>query len=189
MIVLPRAAYRRSAWKNGGGVTHEIIRVPVDGDFQWRLSVAEIVRSGPFSDFTGYSRTMVLLAGEGLTLRAPGGGSTVLSAPGQLIQFDGATSMQCELTGGPCTDLNLMVAHAVGAIGAHVQTLQEPVTVPSARLQTRVVFALQQSVALTDSTGHRRILSTWDTAVCAAADGEVICSSDAANARVFIAAF
>ena len=64
MILLPRAAYRRSVWKNGGGVTHEIIRVPAEGDFHWRLSVAEIDRSGPFSDFTGYSRTMVLLAGS-----------------------------------------------------------------------------------------------------------------------------
>ena len=189
MILLPRAAYRRSAWKNGGGVTHEIIRVPAEGDFHWRLSVAEIERSGPFSDFTGYSRTMVLLAGNGLSLRAPDGISTDLNAPGDLLQFDGATRMHCELRDGPCTDLNLMVADSAGPISARLQPVRKSFAVHESTRQTRIVFAVRDAVTLIDSNGNRRSLSAWDTAVCTAQDGEVICSGDAASARVFIASF
>ena len=189
MILLPRAAYRRAAWKNGGGVTHEVTRVPAEGDFQWRLSVAEIARSGPFSDFSGYSRTMVLLAGDGLTLRASDGGSHGLTTPGDLIQFDGAEHMHCDLTDGPCADLNLMVADSAGAISARVQSVQTSFSVQDPRHQTRIVFAVDDTVALTDSRGNQLKLSTWDTAVCTAPDGEVICCSDTASARVFIATF
>ncbi len=189
MILLPRAAYRRSAWKNGGGVTREIIRVPAEGDFEWRLSVAEIAQSGPFSDFSGYSRTMVLLAGDGLTLRASGGVSEGLTTPGDLIQFDGAVHMHCDLADGPCTDLNLMVADAAGAISARVQSVQKSFSVQDSLQQTRIVFVVNETVALADSSGNHLMLSTWDTAVCTALDGEVICSSDTASARVFIATF
>ena len=186
---MPRAAYRRSAWKNGGGVTHEVTRVPSEGDFQWRLSVAEIARSGPFSDFSGYSRIMVLLAGNGLSLRAPDGISADLNVPGDLLQFDGATRMNCELRDGPCTDLNLMVADSVGPIFARVQSAQTSFAVQDSMQQTRIVFAVRDAVTLIDSNGNRRTLSEWDTAVCTKQDGEVICSSDTAAARACIASF
>jgi len=51
-----------------------MIRVPATGDpFLWRVSIAQIDASGPFSNFTGYSRKMVLLRGAGLRLKFAAG--------------------------------------------------------------------------------------------------------------------
>src|SRR5687768_11288563 len=60
--------YRRQPWKNGGGFTTELMVEP-DGDrWLWRLSIANVEQSGPFSDFAGYERTLMLLSGEGMEL-------------------------------------------------------------------------------------------------------------------------
>jgi environmental stress-induced protein Ves len=40
-------------WKNGGGVTRELLAWPGGGDWQVRISVAEIEADGPFSSFPG----------------------------------------------------------------------------------------------------------------------------------------
>ena len=46
------------------------MRYPAAGDeFRWRVSVAHIDGSGPFSDFAAYNRKMVLLRGAGIALR------------------------------------------------------------------------------------------------------------------------
>ena len=53
------ADYRAMAWKNGQGMTREIAREPGDGDFLWRLSIAEVAASGDFSlRFVGQSRNV-----------------------------------------------------------------------------------------------------------------------------------
>ena len=110
MTVLPRQGYRRMPWKNGGGITWEILREPADAEhYDWRLSMAEISAPGPFSDFSGYQRHLLLFEGPGLVLKAPGEADRTLARRGDLASFDGALPMQCELPGGPCTDLNLIV--------------------------------------------------------------------------------
>ena len=56
-------AWRVQPWKNGRGVTSEVIRVPDTDDYHLRISVAEVIESGPFSTFPGYTRWSLLLAG------------------------------------------------------------------------------------------------------------------------------
>ena len=59
MIILRASSYRTVAWKNGGGMTREILREPAEPTpFDWRLSLATIDSSGPFSAFAGYQRTV-----------------------------------------------------------------------------------------------------------------------------------
>ena len=54
MQIIHPASFVARPWKNGGGITHEVIRVPADPeDFRWRVSMAEVAASGPFSRFTG----------------------------------------------------------------------------------------------------------------------------------------
>ncbi|HEY8013105.1 MAG TPA: HutD family protein, partial [Dongiaceae bacterium] len=62
------ADYRAMAWKNGQGMTREIAREPGEGDFLWRLSIAEVAASGDFSLFPGYDRTITLIEGAGIRL-------------------------------------------------------------------------------------------------------------------------
>ena len=69
--VLRPADYKRMPWKNGGGMTTELAVYPSDaGDaFDWRISIADIETSGPFSTFAGYDRVIGLLEGIGMELR------------------------------------------------------------------------------------------------------------------------
>ena len=62
--LLDPAQYRRTPWKNGGGTTIDIAE---QGDV-WRFGRTPIVASGPFSDYAGFDRVQVLVAGRGLVL-------------------------------------------------------------------------------------------------------------------------
>jgi uncharacterized protein len=98
-------------WKNGGGVTREMHREPAGAAvFDWRLSLATVDSSGPFSAFDGYTRTLVLVEGAGLDLSFGQHGGARLVAAGQLVSFDGAWPTSCELVDGRTTDLNLIAA-------------------------------------------------------------------------------
>lgn len=61
MKVIAQDAWRAQTWKNGAGITHEIWRTPDDGDFDIRVSVAQVTRSGAFSQFPGYRRWSFLV--------------------------------------------------------------------------------------------------------------------------------
>jgi environmental stress-induced protein Ves len=73
------------------------------------LSLAEVVQSGPFSDFTGYDRTIVLVDGAGMDLAVDGNEAVRLRDPGRPFAFDGGAKADCTLLDGPVRDLNLMV--------------------------------------------------------------------------------
>jgi environmental stress-induced protein Ves len=99
-------------WKNGGGATRELARHPAEGDFDWRLSVAEVAESGPFSEFPGVDRIIVLLSGAGMDLAVQGGvddGLVELRQPHGHHEFAGELAVSALLVDGPSTDLNLMV--------------------------------------------------------------------------------
>ena len=109
VVALPANEYRRERWKNGAGWTREILRWPRDAeDWDWRLSIAEVARDGPFSAFPGVDRELVLLAGEGMRLVFEDGEVAQLQPPHDRVRFAGERALQCELTGGPTQDFNLM---------------------------------------------------------------------------------
>ncbi|MEP6882581.1 MAG: HutD family protein, partial [Dokdonella sp.] len=57
--------YQRNRWKNDGGWTTEIASEPLAdaaSGFRWRVSIAEIETDGPFSQFTGVERDLLLLS-------------------------------------------------------------------------------------------------------------------------------
>lgn len=94
-------------WRNGAGTTREYCKVGGE-EFDWRLSVAEIVQAGPFSTFPGIDRILVLLTGDGVHLRFGTGEVVSLAQPLQLVRFAGETAVDSTPLGGATTDLNLM---------------------------------------------------------------------------------
>lgn len=93
-------------WKNGGGVTREIAVAKVRGKNIWRLSMADVAVDGPFSDFTGLTRILTVIRGNGMDLiSAQGNISADLNRP---VRFDGALQINSVLKDGPIQDLNLM---------------------------------------------------------------------------------
>jgi environmental stress-induced protein Ves len=62
--------FKRLPWKNGKGETIELA-INEGGslaDFDWRISMASVTEDGPFSDFSGYQRHLLLLKGIGIEL-------------------------------------------------------------------------------------------------------------------------
>ena len=76
MALILRARERVAVpWKNGGGVTRTVAVHPPGSDlktFDWRVSIAEVRSSGPFSVFSGVERHMAVLSGR-LSLSIDGG--------------------------------------------------------------------------------------------------------------------
>jgi environmental stress-induced protein Ves len=165
MQIVRRSSLVPVPWKNGGGITHEMIRAPATGDpFLWRVSIAKIDASGPFSNFTGYSRKMVLLRGAGLRLRFAAGSDRYLHDIGDMTEFDGAVATECELLDGPCTDLNLMVSASVTGARAWVERLLEPRPLRPAFRGTVLAFAISGIVSVELENREATRLQAWDLA-------------------------
>jgi environmental stress-induced protein Ves len=104
-------------WRNGGGVTRELLAWPGPADWRLRISVADIAADGPFSAFPGVRRCFVLLSGEGVALDFAD--RSLKLRPGDApLAFDGAAAPGCRLVGGPVRDLNLMIRGGTGGMAA-----------------------------------------------------------------------
>ncbi|ESY65520.1 HutD family protein [Mesorhizobium sp. M0051] len=111
MRILRAAEYRSMPWKNGGGVTTEIAVSPTGAgldDFDWRVSMARVESSGPFSQFAGIDRTLAVLEGEGIILEIAGYPPTSINRATALFSFPADVQSSATLIGGPITDLNVM---------------------------------------------------------------------------------
>ena len=102
----PASQFTRMPWKNGGGVTHEIFRFPdSDGEWQWRVSIADVASDGAFSLFPGCMRSLTLLSGEGMRLDFVDR-SVELMPPYSSAIFSGDEILSAQLLDGPTTDFN-----------------------------------------------------------------------------------
>jgi environmental stress-induced protein Ves len=129
--ILSPAEFRTQPWKNGGGVTHEIVRWPDSGDHDVRVSLAEVRTPGPFSRFAGYRRWSFLAAGAPVVLDGEGIVHELV-ALGDHLEVDGDVAIGCGLPAGPTRLLNVLVRDGVA-----VQIGRGP-----CRLPVRLAFAL-----------------------------------------------
>ena len=104
LIPLKPEDYRRTPWKNGGGVS---VDIAVGPDEMWRFGRTPITAGGPFSDYTGFDRLQVLVAGRGLVLQTPEGEIDV-RRPFQPVRFAGETPIVSRLEAGPVEVVNLI---------------------------------------------------------------------------------
>jgi len=153
-------------WKNGGGVTREIVCQPPGAGlhgFDWRVSIATIVASGPFSAFPGVDRVIMLLDGAGVRLH----GTDIehrLDTAHAPFAFAGDTALDCELLDGLSTDFNLMTRRS--RLRADVRLLAA--AGPIAPAAEGLVLALRGAWHL--QSGADRLLCAagrgvwWDTA-------------------------
>jgi environmental stress-induced protein Ves len=95
--IVPRAAFVERPWRNGGGVSWEALAHP-DGD--WAINLAEIARDGPFSDWSGFDRTLTPVRGEGLALN----GIEIARPHG----FDGGLPVHATVAAGPVLVFNVL---------------------------------------------------------------------------------
>ena len=107
MITVHLADVKPLPWKNGGGFSRDLLAWPSRRDWQLRISVAEVARSGPFSAYPGVDRWFAVAQGAGVVLHFTGGSRTLTEASAPL-HFDGAAAPACDLVDGTTLDLNLM---------------------------------------------------------------------------------
>ncbi len=168
MSVARGLAYRlpareRSAvpWKNGGGITREVLAHPAGADlshFDWRVSTAEVRSAGPFSAFTGIDRTLCVLEGE-LELTDADGTVRRLSGESEPWQFPGELAVEGRPVGKAVTDLNVMTRRA--RFTARVRRCRAPcLLMPQA--ETTLLFALAPLRCAGEGASIE--LALWDAA-------------------------
>lgn len=105
------AGYRRTPWKNGGGMTVDI----AEEDGVWRFGRTPITAPGPFSDYTGFDRVQVLVAGRGLVLQTPDGEIDVRRKL-MPVRFGGETKIESRLEAGQVEVVNLIARREAASI-------------------------------------------------------------------------
>ncbi len=105
-------------WRNGDGQTRELLVWPPEGEWQLRISRADIAADGPFSAFPGVQRWFAVLQGSGVELALPM--PQTLRAGDAPLEFDGTAAPDCRLLDGPTQDLNLMARQGQGYMQAAI---------------------------------------------------------------------
>lgn len=142
--------YRRMVWKNGGGITTEIARSAGDGDFDWRISIAEIAQDGDFSIFPEVDRELMLLDGGGVELLIGSDAAVALTRRYQKHAFPGEAPVSCRLLDGPTRDFNVMVRRGRYAAELLARPLVGPQLLFPAAGTIWLVHVAHGNVALND---------------------------------------
>jgi uncharacterized protein len=117
--ILTPAEFRSQPWKNGGGVTHEIVRWPdsdaSDDPYEIRISIADDRTPGPFSRFPGYRRWSFLAGSAPIVLEVAGTVRELVTL-GDHLEVGGDVAITCALPAGPTRLFNILVRDGVDAI-------------------------------------------------------------------------
>jgi environmental stress-induced protein Ves len=184
-ILIPFAGLAPVPWKNGGGSTTQIAIAPPEAgldDFEWRISLATIATDGPFSQFAGVDRTLVLVEGNGITLDIDGETSVLLCDDEPLAAFAGEDQVHAKLNRGPTTDFNVMTRRdcCIHEFGRRRLSGESSF---ATRADVTVLF-LAQGDAITVSSDAERIgMVRYDAVVF---EGEALWKLEAAQAEIFI---
>jgi environmental stress-induced protein Ves len=173
MQILRTSDLIETPWKNGGGVTRNIA-ARMDGDaIIWRLSMADVAKAGPFSNFDGLTRILTVIDGTGMSLHSEGETWPAdLAVP---VTFDGSATVNATLGNGPIRDFNLMFDPTRCVGSAHCVT--HAGTLASSG-QTAVLHVIKGTATL-DESGD--VLAVGDTAI---KDGAPLMYNVSANACV-----
>lgn len=166
MKILRFRDYPEVPWKNGQGITRDILRSPDNSEqFDWGLSLADLERSSAFSAFSGYDRTITPINGHGFTLSFEDGHVETLDTLNRPYSFDGGAALRCDLLDGKCQVFNLKVRRNTAAATWQIRDLGAPLTLDAVPHTAQMVFALGDGVTLDTGTGNPHTLDTWDCAV------------------------
>jgi len=178
------ASLRPTPWKNGGGVTTELAMSPPGAgldDFDWRVSLASIAEDGPFSQFPGVDRTLVLVAGDGVLLDF-GDERVVLSPSEPLVEFAGEDPVHATVHGQSTLDFNVLTRR--GRYRHRIEPFVVCGSVPLPRRSgTTLVFLADGESLSVGSARERLALVRYDLLVL---DGEQAWTLESAQATVFV---
>jgi hypothetical protein len=159
--ILHSTDYQRMPWRNGGGTTTEIWKATSPaGEMFWRLSIADVASDGPFSEFPGIDRWIMVIQGNGMELKIDELGTKRLDRLFEPLFFPGDAKTDCRLLDGPIRDFNFMVARRFGKGSLQVLDLAAGTYAPLGE-NTAAVHVLRGGIAI--ETGDVRDLIADDT--------------------------
>jgi len=149
--VLRSSGYRSTPWRNGAGTTREVAaEAATDGaGFRWRVSIAQVADSGPFSDFPGVDRIIVPLDTAGLHLTVDGAQQPVSQF--EPFAFPGEAATAARLSTGSTRDLNVMWRRDICRASVEIVETDKPWAIPPATSQARLCVMLFATATVTDT--------------------------------------
>ncbi len=155
-IIAPKQ-FKTVAWKNGLGETTELA-INSGGtlnNFDWRLSIASVVEDGVFSNFTGYTRNLILIEGNGLNLQHNDSKIDKLNNLLDLATFDGGDKTVGNLHSGEITDFNIITR--TECFDTKVITQNKAVKHPLEKVDLCFVYSLYRDAELVVNTSQQVI--------------------------------
>ena len=179
--------YRRMRWKNGLGETAEVAIEPAGAAldrFDWRVSMARVESSGPFSAFAGIDRTLTVLDGAGFRLAVEGHPVAELTPGSAPFPFPGDRPASATLLAGPVTDLNVMTRRADWWHGVRRLGPDETAAGRTARATALVVCAGRSAIVRTGGTSVE--LGALDTLLVSDASANIEVAAATAGGLVLV---
>jgi environmental stress-induced protein Ves len=144
---------RSNQWKNGGGTTVEVVSAPKGAslsDFAWRVSIADVIHDGPFSEFEGVDRIIMVIEGAGLILKGNDVEQTL--GPMRPFNFSGDLVTTARLIDGPTRDINIMTRRELVTADLAVKPVpwQKKVAVEVMKNEELVVIAASGNFSMRD---------------------------------------
>ncbi|CAM5368494.1 HutD family protein [Streptomyces xanthochromogenes] len=174
MRTLRAADLRAVPWRNGGGVTRNILAHPEGAgtaDFVWRVSLADVGADGPFSGFPGVDRILTVVEGAGMDLLV-GGRRRLVDERFVPQRFPGDAPTDCRLLAGPVVNFNVMFrrgtpAPAVAVVRggltvagpALVVALDAPAHVGGVRLDPYDAQLVEPGATTVRAEGHAAVVT------------------------------
>lgn len=179
MEIIRYAELKAHPWRNGGGVTREVARHPrttsmqtalqtgprdtgQDNAWDWRVSIAEVSKAGPFSAYTGMDRVLTVIDGDLLLLSVDGAEHPLEKY--RPFRFSGDADSAGALPTGDIRDLNVITRN--GAFKGYTSIIE------LSKKRAHPVFAGQIGILLqgqgTVSPGTAGSLPTGPAAVAPA---------------------
>ena len=177
--ILRSVDYAARPWKNGGGTTRDIAVSPQGASldtFDWRLSLAQVDRDGPFSRFDNVDRTIVLLSGA-MTLHERD--RRIDLQRNDPFAFEGERAIEATVAGGSTLDFNVMTRRGRASHTARRESFSKQTHVETRVGSTIVLFALERGLIV---DGEK--LDVHDTAIMTAQRVSVATAADSAAALV-----
>jgi hypothetical protein len=121
-LMLDPAAVEPAPWANGAGTTRELAAAfGSDGQLLWRVSVADLDRSAPFSSFPGLDRVFIPL--DPVRLMVDGVPNDVL--PGEELRFQGE-AVAAVVVSRPTRAFNVMTLRGQCSAAVTLRSPGEP---------------------------------------------------------------
>ncbi|MHC1550201.1 HutD/Ves family protein [Phyllobacterium sp. K27] len=163
--VIRYADHVEMSWKNGAGDTREIARKDDCDGLLWRLSLATVAESGPFSVFPELDRIIVLLEGDPMTLEFEDGESLTLNL-GMPQRFSCNRPLHAQLSSSrQCRDLNFLFRKDDIDARAESITFSGSMQLRWTGAAVAICFAVSGSVLVSADGENADIINEGDTLI------------------------